>query len=116
MLRRIDESIERQRFLLATLDHELRSPLTILRARLEENPQSNTKTSVRNDIKPMCGWSMRDARPLTVALQGLSNVLEHAISVSGCGDSVSISMDIDGCVAVRASNVPAAGAIFLREV
>lgn len=153
MLRRIDESVERQRFFLATAAHELRTPLTILRARLEEAPESDVKAPMRNDIKRMSGLvdsmlslmklksgaSMtlgevdlahvaRDvcaarapiaidrgveiefndaasAVPVTGNAQmistAISNILDNAISVSACGDTVAVSISDGRCIEVR---------------
>ena len=51
MLQRIDHVRGKQQFFLATAAHELRTPLTVLRARLEELPESPQRSRVCEDIR-----------------------------------------------------------------
>jgi len=53
MLDKVSESREQQNFFLATAAHEIRTPLTILRARLEEIPDGESKDELRNDVRRM---------------------------------------------------------------
>lgn len=51
MNRKLAESQEQQKFFLATAAHEMRTPMAILRTRLEELPDSQTKAELREDIR-----------------------------------------------------------------
>ena len=51
MMRRIDSVNEQQTFFLATAAHEMRTPMAILRMRLEELPDSATKNELRGDTR-----------------------------------------------------------------
>ncbi len=53
MVHRIEESGERQKLFLAAAAHELRTPITILRMRLEEIENSATKDSIRTQLRQM---------------------------------------------------------------
>ena len=50
MLSRIDESRERQGLFLAAAAHEMRTPLTILRARVDKLPASSVKKQITSDV------------------------------------------------------------------
>ncbi len=51
MVRRMHKSQEQQKFFLATAAHEMRTPMAILRTRLEELPDSETKQVLRGDVR-----------------------------------------------------------------
>ncbi len=51
MLTRLYDVREKQKFFVATAAHELRTPLTILRARLEQLPQSNHRDALQDDLR-----------------------------------------------------------------
>ena len=53
MIRRVEAAHEEQEMFLATAAHELRTPMTVLRTRLEELPDSETKAVLRDDVRRM---------------------------------------------------------------
>jgi len=53
MIERVEETHQEQELFLATAAHELRTPMTVLRTRLEELPASETKDDLRDDIRRM---------------------------------------------------------------
>ena len=55
MMRRIDAGNKKQAFFLATAAHEMRTPMAILRNRLERLPESQDKEDLRNDIRRVTG-------------------------------------------------------------
>jgi signal transduction histidine kinase len=55
LLGRLKDTREQQRFFLSAAAHELRTPLALLRVRLEDLPDGETKDSLRNDLRRMKG-------------------------------------------------------------
>ena len=53
MIERVEQTHEEQELFLATAAHELRTPMAVLRTRLEELPESETKEMLRDDIRRM---------------------------------------------------------------
>ena len=53
MIRRVEAVHQEQEMFLATAAHELRTPMTVLRTRLEELPQSDAKNVLREDVRRM---------------------------------------------------------------
>ncbi len=53
MIRRVEAAHEQQEMFLATAAHELRTPMAVLRTRLEELPESDTKDVLRDDVRRM---------------------------------------------------------------
>ena len=53
MVERVEQTHEEQELFLATAAHELRTPMAVLRTRLEELPESETKETLRNDVRRM---------------------------------------------------------------
>ena len=53
MIRRVEAAHEEQEMFLATAAHELRTPMAVLRTRLEELPESDTKEVLRDDVRRM---------------------------------------------------------------
>ena len=53
MVLRLHENQEQQHFFLAAAAHEMRTPMTILRTRLEELPDSSVKRELRDDMRRM---------------------------------------------------------------
>lgn len=53
MVERVEKTHEEQELFLATAAHELRTPMAVLRTRLEELPESETKETLRNDVRRM---------------------------------------------------------------
>lgn len=53
MIRRVEAAHEEQEMFLATAAHELRTPMAVLRTRLEELPESETKSVLRDDVRRM---------------------------------------------------------------
>lgn len=51
MIRRVETAHEEQEMFLATAAHELRTPMAVLRTRLEELPESATKEELRDDVR-----------------------------------------------------------------
>ena len=161
MIERVEQTHEEQEFFLATAAHELRTPMAVLRTRLEELPESEIKETLRHDIRRMASLvdqllrlmhirNNRDLKdevdlvttardvvaeraPLSVdrgvdiefqsepkkltvkAHAGLvgvaiANLLDNAISFSKPGDTLNVSVDTTGRVAVRdcGPGIPAA--------
>ena len=53
MIERVEHTHQEQELFLATAAHELRTPMAVLRTRLEELPDSETKETLRDDIRRM---------------------------------------------------------------
>ena len=53
MIRRVETVHQEQEMFLATAAHELRTPMTVLRTRLEELPESDAKVVLREDVRRM---------------------------------------------------------------
>ena len=53
MVERVEQTHEEQELFLATAAHELRTPMAVLRTRLEELPESDTKETLRDDVRRM---------------------------------------------------------------
>ncbi len=53
MIARVEQTHEEQELFLATAAHELRTPMAVLRTRLEELPESEIKETLRHDIRRM---------------------------------------------------------------
>lgn len=53
MIERVEKTHEEQELFLATAAHELRTPMAVLRTRLEELPESETKETLRDDVRRM---------------------------------------------------------------
>lgn len=53
MVERVEQTHEEQELFLATAAHELRTPMAVLRTRLEELPESETKETLRDDVRRM---------------------------------------------------------------
>ena len=53
MIEHVEKTHEEQELFLATAAHELRTPMAVLRTRLEELPESDTKKTLRDDIRRM---------------------------------------------------------------
>lgn len=53
MIRRVEAVHQEQEMFLATAAHELRTPMTVLRTRLEELPESDAKAVLREDVRRM---------------------------------------------------------------
>jgi signal transduction histidine kinase len=51
LMSKVDQTKEQQNFFLSTAAHEMRTPLTILRTRLEELPDTDVKDQLRNDVR-----------------------------------------------------------------
>ena len=55
MIARMDKANEEQAFFLAAAAHELRTPLAVLRARLESLPDGASKDELKQDLRRMSG-------------------------------------------------------------
>lgn len=53
MIRRVEAAHEEQEMFLATAAHELRTPMSVLRTRLEELPEADAKEILRDDVRRM---------------------------------------------------------------
>ena len=154
MIERVEKAHEEQELFLATAAHELRTPMAVLRTRLEELPESETKETLRDDIRRMASLveqllrlmhirnhrdledevdlvaTARDvvaeraplsvdrgvdieleSEPKGLIVKGhsgliwvaIANLVDNAISFSKSGDTLKVSVDADGAVAVRDS-------------
>lgn len=71
LLDKVNESREQQRFFLATAAHEIRTPLAIMRARLEDVPEGTTKDDLRSDVRRLSGLVEDLLRLISVRNQGV---------------------------------------------
>lgn len=151
MIRRVEAAHEEQELFLATAAHELRTPMAVLRTRLEELPESETKDVLRADVRRMASlvdqllrlMQIRNsqelpdqvdlvatarqvvaeraplainagidielaAEPESLVVNGhrglvgvaIANLVDNAISFSKPGDTLTVSVDAAGRVAV----------------
>lgn len=151
MIRRVEAAHEQQEMFLATAAHELRTPMAVLRTRLEELPESDTKEVLRDDVRRMASLvdqllrllqirnsqelpdrvdlvaTARDvvadraplsidrgvdielaAEPESLVVKGhrglvgvaIANLVDNALSFSKPGDTLQVSVDKTGRVAV----------------
>lgn len=151
MNRKVKSAQEQQAFFLATAAHEMRTPMAILRTRLEELPENQTKGELRDDVRRITTlveqllrlMSIRNKSELpdevdltalakkvvaeraplsvekgvdleldangSVVVRGdesllnvaLANLVDNAISFSGNGDKITVSVDDTRRVTVR---------------
>ena len=106
MIRKIDQANEEQAFFLAAAAHELRTPLAVVRTRLENLPEGQDKEELKNDLRRMSRLVDQLLRLMSVRNQGTPSepvdlvcvaknvVAERAPLVIDKG--VEIDLDADG--------------------
>ncbi len=82
MIRRIDAANEEQSFFLAAAAHELRTPLAILRTRLENMPDSEDKEDLKKDLRRMSRLVDQLLRLMSVRNKGAPSETVNLISVA----------------------------------
>ena len=82
MIRRIDAANEEQSFFLAAAAHELRTPLAILRTRLENMPDSEDKEELKNDLRRMSRLVDQLLRLMSVRNKGAPSETVDLVSVA----------------------------------
>lgn len=82
MIRKIDQANEEQAFFLAAAAHELRTPLAIVRTRLENLPDGQDKDELRNDLRHMSRLVDQLLRLMSVRNQGKPSEAVDLVSVA----------------------------------
>ena len=82
MIRKIDKANEEQAFFLAAAAHELRTPLAIVRTRLENLPEGEDKEELRNDLRRMSRLVDQLLRLMSVRNQGTPSEAVDLVSVA----------------------------------
>ena len=82
MIRRIDEANEEQAFFLAAAAHELRTPLAIVRTRLENLPDGPDKEELKDDLRRMTSLVDQLLRLMSVRNKGAPSQTVDLVSVA----------------------------------
>ena len=82
MIRRIDEANEEQAFFLAAAAHELRTPLAIVRTRLENLPDGPDKEDLKDDLRRMTRLVDQLLRLMSVRNTGRPSATVDLVSVA----------------------------------
>ena len=82
MIRRIDQANEEQRFFLAAAAHELRTPLAVVRTRLECLPDGPDKEELKNDLRRMSRLVNQLLRLMSVRNKGTPSDTVDLVSVA----------------------------------
>lgn len=82
MIRRIDQANEEQRFFLAAAAHELRTPLAVVRTRLECLPEGPDKEELKNDLRRMSRLVNQLLRLMSVRNKGTPSETVDLVSVA----------------------------------
>ena len=110
MVGRLDNAREQQGLFLAAAAHELRTPMTVLRARLEELAEGDVKEALRGDLRRMSSLvdqllrlmsignqrELQDDVDLVVAAREV--VVEHAPLAVREGVDVELATEVDALV------------------
>ena len=82
MIGRIDEANEEQAFFLAAAAHELRTPLAIVRTRLENLPDGPDKEELKDDLRRMTSLVDQLLRLMSVRNKGAPSQTVDLVSVA----------------------------------
>ena len=82
MIRRIDRANEEQAFFLAAAAHELRTPLAIVRTRLENLPEGEDKEELKNDLRRMSRLVDQLLRLMSVRNKGKPSDTVDLVSIA----------------------------------
>ena len=82
MIRRIDEANKEQAFFLAAAAHELRTPLAIVRTRLENLPDGPDKEELKDDLRRMTSLVDQLLRLMSVRNKGAPSQTVDLVSVA----------------------------------
>lgn len=82
MIRKIDKANEEQAFFLAAAAHELRTPLAIVRTRVENLPEGEDKEDLKNDLRRMSRLVDQLLRLMSVRNQGAPSEAVDLVSVA----------------------------------
>ena len=106
MIRKIDKANEEQAFFLAAAAHELRTPLAIVRTRVENLPEGQDKEELKDDLRRMSRLVDQLLRLMSVRNQGKPSDAVDLVSIAKSvvtdraplviGKGVEIDLDADG--------------------
>ena len=106
MIRKIDKANEEQAFFLAAAAHELRTPLAIVRTRVENLPEGLDKEDLKTDLRRMSRLVDQLLRLMSVRNQGAPSEAVDLVSIAKnvvaeraplvIGKGVEIDLDADG--------------------
>lgn len=106
MIRKIDKANEEQAFFLAAAAHELRTPLAIVRTRVENLPDGQDKEELKDDLRRMSRLVDQLLRLMSVRNQGKPSDAVDLVSIAKSvvteraplviGKGVEIDLDADG--------------------
>ena len=82
MIRRIDEANKEQAFFLAAAAHELRTPLAVVRTRLENLPDGPDKEELKDDLRRMTSLVDQLLRLMSVRNKGAPSQTVDLVSVA----------------------------------
>lgn len=82
MIRKIDKANEQQAFFLAAAAHELRTPLAIVRTRVENLPEGQDKEELKNDLRRMSRLVDQLLRLMSVRNQGKPSKAVDLVSIA----------------------------------
>ncbi len=82
MIRRIDEANEEQAFFLAAAAHELRTPLAVVRTRLENLPDGPDKEELKGDLRRMTRLVDQLLRLMSVRSKGQPSETVDLVSIA----------------------------------
>lgn len=106
MIRKIDKANEEQAFFLAAAAHELRTPLAIVRTRVENLPEGQDKEELKDDLRRMSRLVDQLLRLMSVRNRGKPSEAVDLVSIAKSvvteraplviGKGVEIDLDADG--------------------
>ena len=95
LIEKVEAAAEQQAFFLATAAHELRTPMAILRTRLEELPDGLAKDAVREDVRRIIALVEELLRLMSIrssaALQGEADLV--AVAKTAVAKMAPLSVD-----------------------
>ena len=106
MIRRVEAAHEEQEMFLATAAHELRTPMAVLRTRLEELPESDAKAVLRDDVRRMA--SLVDQLLRLMQIRASQDLPDQVDLVATARDIVAerAPLSIDRGVDIELESVP----------
>ena len=120
LIQKVETAAEQQAFFLATAAHELRTPMAVLRTRLEELPEGPAKDAVREDVRRVIVLVEELLRLMSIrssdALQGEADLVAVAKSAVAKMAPLSVDRGVDIELQAEVERLAVKGDSSLLEV